>query len=862
MFAKQQNLLEISEGNSFMASVSRIILLLLVILPSNLPYSIAQNWIKAGYWYSGTEFPIADINSALFSHLICAFADINSSTYELHISPSDQKYFSAFTSTVKQKNPSVITLLSIGGGSANYSVYSSMVSQFSSRKSFIDSSINIARLYGFKGIDFSWRSARTAADATNMDTLFNEWGAAVESESRNNSSSKLFLTMAAPYSQYISEATLPIDSIRRNMDWVHVLAYDFYTPVANPEHTGPSAALYDPASNQNTDFGMNSWISGGLPANKIVLALPFYGYAWTLRDPKDNAVGAPANGSAVTTDGDMTYKAIRDYIQRYNAVSVYNSTYVMKYCSVGSTWIGFDDVEVVKTKVSYAKQRGLRGYAVWQVPNDYNWELSGAAGKECTFWNWDFSMNCIQDLGKPCETSMFNLVFHLCKSIKLSLPCLLCILVYAINYEVKSICQGNTSVLLFLLFNDQTPMKAEQSNKNQQRKKHILLKTLLPVASLVLLLLGGFTVWHIKRKQLTGKELRIETEMGHKQVFSMEGSDSHSLQMFSFDDIKAATNDFSNENKLGQGGYGPVYKAILLNGREVAVKRLSATSKQGIEEFKNEVLLTARLQHVNLVSVLGFCIEREEKMLVYEYMPNKSLDFYIYDPINRLSLNWEQRAQIIEGVTQGLLYLQEYSRLTVIHRDLKASNILLDDQMKPKISDFGIAKIFQKDKVEANTDRVVGTYGYVPPEYVREGIYSTKSDVFSFGVLLLQIISGRTNRCFYGPHSNINLLEYAYELWKNGEGKEFLDETLDDTHSSCKLMRCLQIALQCVQEDPNDRPNMLEISHMLRNENLDMKHPKRPAFSIKKDEGGDKPSTQSEGTGQVDTATITRLVAR
>ncbi|XP_027070848.1 receptor-like serine/threonine-protein kinase SD1-7 [Coffea arabica] len=782
MFAKQQNLLEISEGNSFMASVSRIILLLLVILPSNLPYSIAQNWIKAGYWYSGTEFPIADINSALFSHLICAFADINSSTYELRISPSDQKYFSAFTSTVKQKNPSVITLLSIGGGSANYSVYSSMVSQFSSRKSFIDSSINIARLYGFKGIDFSWRSASTAADATNMETLFNEWGAAVESESRNNSSSKLFLTMAAPYSQYISEATLPIDSIRRNMDWVHVLAYDFYTPVANPEHTGPSAALYDPASNQNTDFGMNSWISGGLPANKIVLALPFFGYAWTLRDPKDNAVGAPANGSAVATEGDMTYKAIRDYIQRYNAVSVYNTTYVMKYCSVGSTWIGFDDVEVVKTKVSYAKQRGLRGYAVWQVPNDYNWELSRAA--------------------------------------------------------------------------------AEQSNKNQQRKKHILLKTLLPVASLVLLLLGGFTVWHIKRKQLTGKELRIETEMGHKQVFSMEGSDSHSLQMFSFDDIKAATNDFSNENKLGQGGYGPVYKAILLNGREVAVKRLSATSKQGIEEFKNEVLLTARLQHVNLVSVLGFCIEREEKMLVYEYMPNKSLDFYIYDPINRSSLNWEQRAQIIEGVTQGLLYLQEYSRLTVIHRDLKASNILLDDQMKPKISDFGIAKIFQKDKVEANTDRVVGTYGYVPPEYVREGIYSTKSDVFSFGVLLLQIISGRKNTCFYGPHSNINLLEYAYELWKNGEGKEFLDETLDDTHSSCKLMRCLQIALQCVQEDPNDRPNMLEISHMLRNENLDMKHPKRPAFSIKKDEGGDKPSTQSEGTEQVDTATITRLVAR
>ncbi|KAL3535049.1 hypothetical protein ACH5RR_003510 [Cinchona calisaya] len=353
--------------------------------------------------------------------------------------------------------------------------------------------------------------------------------------------------------------------------------------------------------------------------------------------------------------------------------------------------------------------------------------------------------------------------------------------------------------------------------------------------------------------------------MGHKQLMPMEGidnSDSHYPQVFSFEDIKAATNDFSNEYKLGEGGYGPVYKAKLLTGQEVAVKRLSTTSKQGIEEFKNEVLLTARLQHVNLVRVLGFCIEKEEKMLIYEYMPNKSLDFYIYDPINRLSLNWDQRVQIIEGITQGLLYLQEYSRLTIIHRDLKASNILLDDEMKPKISDFGMARMFKKDKFEANTDRIVGTYGYVPPEYVREGIYSTKSDVFSFGVLLLQIISGRKNTCFYGPDSSLNLLEYAYELWENGKGKDFLDEMLDDTDSSCKLMKCLQIALQCVQEYPKHRPTVLEISHMFRNENIDIKHPKRPAFCTKRDKDGDKTSISSEGTGLVDTATITSLVAR
>lgn len=372
------------KGTSFMASVIRIILLLLVILLANLQYSTAQTWIKAGYWYSGTEFPIADINAALFTHLICAFGNLNS-TYELQISSTDQKYFSAFTSTVKQKNPSVVTLLSIGGGNANYSIYSSMISQFSSRKSFIDSSISIARLYGFEGLDFSWPKASTAADATNMGTLLDEWRAAVESESRNNNSSQLILTIAAPYSQYILEATLPVESMRRNLDWVHVLAFDFHTPTSNPKRTGPSAPIYDPASNQSTDFGLNSWINGGLPANKIVLGLPFYGYAWTLRDPKDNAIGAPANGSAMSTDGAMTYKEIRDYIQQYNAVSSYNSTYATKYCSFGSTWIGFDDVEVVKAKVSYAKQRNLRGYVVWQVPNDYNGELSQAAGKAYTF---------------------------------------------------------------------------------------------------------------------------------------------------------------------------------------------------------------------------------------------------------------------------------------------------------------------------------------------------------------------------------------------------------------------------------------------------------------------------------------------
>lgn len=249
------------------------------------------------------------------------------------------------------------------------------------------------------------------------------------------------------------------------------------------------------------------------------------------------------------------------------------------------------------------------------------------------------------------------------------------------------------------------------------------------------------------------------------------------LIVFSFDQIKEATDNFSIENKIGEGGFGPVYKGRLSDGQEIAVKRLSECSKQGVEEFRNEVSLASKLQHVNVVQVQGFCMEKDEKILIYEYMPNKSLGFYLYDPVKSLKLDWES---IIEGVTQGLLYLQEYSTFTVIHRDLKASNILLDDEMKPKISDFGIARLFQKDEKEANTRNIVGTYGCVPPEYVKRGVYSRKYDVYSFGVLLLQILGGKKNSCEYGIENDLNLLEYAYELWQKGNGVEFLDPSLQD----------------------------------------------------------------------------------
>lgn len=270
--------------------------------------------------------------------------------------------------------------------------------------------------------------------------------------------------------------------------------------------------------------------------------------------------------------------------------------------------------------------------------------------------------------------------------------------------------------------------------------------------------------------------------------------------MFSLSKIIKATDNFSIDNKLGQGGFGAVYKGVLDEGEEIAVKRLSKTSKQGLDEFQNELICIAKLQHRNLVKLLGYCLQGDEMMLIYEYMPNKSLDFFLFDENNSLLLDWGQRYHIINGIARGLLYLHQDSRLRIIHRDLKASNILLDSNMNPKISDFGLARMFDEYETEANTNKVVGTLGYISPEYAANGLFSMKSDIFSFGVLVLEIVSGMKNRGFSHQDHHDNLLGHAWRLFNEDKSLELVDTALGDLWTVSEVLQSIHVGLSCVQQ--------------------------------------------------------------
>ncbi|KAL0890008.1 hypothetical protein Bca101_013991 [Brassica carinata] len=302
-----------------------------------------------------------------------------------------------------------------------------------------------------------------------------------------------------------------------------------------------------------------------------------------------------------------------------------------------------------------------------------------------------------------------------------------------------------------------------------------------------------------------------------------------------FEDLKAATNNFSSGNELGRGGFGSVYKGVSSHGQEIAVKRLSGNSGQGDIEFKNEILLLAKLQHRNLVRLLGFCIHGQERLLVYEFIKNASLDHFIFDLEKRQLLDWGVRYKMIRGVARGLLYLHEDSRFRIIHRDLKASNILLDQELTPKIADFGLAKLFDtgQNTTHRFTNRIAGTYGYMPPEYALYGQFSVKTDVFSFGVLVIEIITGKrsNNGGSSDDEDSENLLTWVWRSWREDTIQSVIDPSLN-RGSRNEILRCIHIGLLCVQESAATRPTMASVALMLNSDSFTLPTPTLPAFVL------------------------------
>ncbi|CAM6127558.1 unnamed protein product [Calypogeia fissa] len=353
---------------------------------------------------------------------------------------------------------------------------------------------------------------------------------------------------------------------------------------------------------------------------------------------------------------------------------------------------------------------------------------------------------------------------------------------------------------------DPTCAKYANSSKRNFTKAKILAWTLSIIGGLLvgISLIIGLAVW--RRNNASSPQLLQEQE----EIARIEGRPT----IFSYKILKTATRNFHHENKLGEGGFGEVFKGVLPDGKEVAVKRLLTRSRQGKREFLNEVTLITSVQHRNLVKLKGCCLHRDERLLVYEFLENKSLYQALFDPRYPIVLDWPSRLKIAIGTARGLAYLHEGCHTRIIHRDVKASNILLDKDLEPKISDFGLAKLVHDTQSHIST-RVAGTVGYLSPEYAMRGQLTEKADVFSYGIVLLELLSGRTNVDLRLPTDMAYLLDWIWQLYEEERLMDIIDPRLKKADGlEEEILKVAQVALLCTQNAVM-RPSMARVVSLL-----------------------------------------------
>ncbi|XP_059451385.1 cysteine-rich receptor-like protein kinase 46 [Corylus avellana] len=315
---------------------------------------------------------------------------------------------------------------------------------------------------------------------------------------------------------------------------------------------------------------------------------------------------------------------------------------------------------------------------------------------------------------------------------------------------------------------------------------------------------------------------RMETDL------SVQDKSLQFLQ-FKYSTLERATDCFNEAHKLGQGGYGEVFKGTLPDGREIAIKRLYVSGKGRTDDVYNEMDIIRRAQHKNLVRFLGCCFTHIDSFLVYEFLANKSLDHFLFDPEKKKELDWNKRLGIIIGTAEGLEYLHMDSQVRIVHRDIKASNILLDLRHKPKIADFGLARFYSCDESLIST-AIAGTLGYIAPEYLAHGRLTEKVDVYSFGVLVLEIVSGHRNSEFQPTETFETLVTNAWKRFQSKTVTEIIDVSMEMEDVE-EATRVIQVGLLCTQESASLRPTMTTVIQMLREKDAHLPVPSKPPFT-------------------------------